>query len=477
MRDRLLRSSTRSTRAIALALALAFALATGCASPTGGANESADGSPASADPAGATPGDPAAPSASAAGSVDEASGAEARPGDAGTSSERFERLTRTLATHVERGELAGVASLVARQGEIVHFAAAGLRDRERNRPLERDTIYRIYSMTKPITSVAVMILVERGQLLLSDPISKHIPALAGMKVLRTPDSPLGDVVPARREMTVRDLLTHTSGLASSLPGVGTPKAIERAYAEGDLRGSQTKLAPDAWIAGVAKVPLVHQPGTRFLYGVSTDVLGHLVAVVSGQPFETFLKKEIFDPLGMTDTGFHVPAEKRARFAANYGPGPDGRLMRVDDPETSRYGTPPAFPSGAGGLVSTIDDYARFAEMLLEGGELDGVRILSRKSIELMTTNHLSDEERNVPMLTGWFPGQGFGLGFSVVEELAPGATLGSVGQFGWGGAAGTYFWVDPQEDLVAILMVQLYPPGGIPIIPEFKNGVYQAIDD
>ncbi|MBK7951016.1 MAG: beta-lactamase family protein [Deltaproteobacteria bacterium] len=397
--------------------------------------------------------------------------------DSGTSSERFARLARTLGEHVERGELVGVSSLVARGGEVVHFHATGLRDREAGLPLTRDTIFRIYSMTKPITSVAVLILVERGELLLSDPISKHLPELAGMKVLRTPDSPLDDVVPARREMTVRDLLTHTSGLASSLPGVGTPKAIEQAYAAGDLRGSQTSLAPEEWIRRLATVPLVHQPGTKFLYGVSTDVLGQLVAVVSGQPFETFLRREIFEPLGMVDTDFHVPAEKLARFAANYGPGPDGKLVLVDAPQKSRYATAPSFPSGAGGLVSTIDDYLRFCEMLRRGGEWGGHRLLSRKSIELMTVNHLSDEERDVPMLTGWFPGQGFGLGFSVVEELAPGATLGSEGQYGWGGAAGTYFWVDPQEDLVAILMIQLYPPGGIPIIPEFKNGVYQAITD
>lgn len=396
---------------------------------------------------------------------------------AGTSAERFARLADTLGRHVERGELVGVASLVARDGEVVHFDVRGLRDRERNLPLTRDTIYRIYSMTKPITSVAVMILVERGQILLGDPISKYIPALAGMKVLRTPTSALDDVVPARREMTVRDLLTHTSGLSSSLPGIGTPAAIERAYAEADLRGSQTKLSPDEWIARLAKLPLVHQPGTKFLYGVSTDVLGHLVAVVSGMPFETFLAREIFEPLGMPDTGFHVPADKRDRFAANYGPGPDGKLALVDAPETSRYLAPPSFPSGAGGLVSTIDDYLRFCEMLRRGGEQGGVRILSRKSIELMTTNHLSDEERDVPMLTGWFAGQGFGLGFSVVESLAPGQTLGSVGQYGWGGAAGTYFWVDPVEELVAILMIQLYPPMGLPLIPEFKNGVYQAITD
>jgi CubicO group peptidase (beta-lactamase class C family) len=404
-------------------------------------------------------------------------GTDAEDAGAGTSSERFARLEQTLATHVERGELAGVASLVARHGEVVHFAATGLRDRERSAPLERDTIFRIYSMTKPITSVAVLMLVERGQLLLGDPVSKYLPELAGMKVLRTPDSPLHDVVPASREMTVRDLLTHTSGLASSLPGVGTPKAIEQAYLEADLRGSQTKLAPGDWITRLARIPLVHPPGTKFLYGVSTDVLGHLVAVVSGKPFEVFLREEIFEPLAMPDTAFFVPAEKRDRFAANYGPAQGGGLALVDDPATSRYLEPPAFPSGAGGLVSTIDDYLRFGEMLRRGGELEGVRLLSRKSIELMTTNHLSDEERDVPMLTGWFPGQGFGLGFSVVESLAPGGTLGSVGQYGWGGAAGTYFWVDPEEELVAILMIQLYPPGGIPIIPEFKNGVYQAIVD
>lgn len=408
--------------------------------------------------------------------VREGDGTDVETAGAGTSLERFGRLERTLAAHVERGEIAGVASLVARHGEVVHFAATGQRDRERGAPLTRDTIYRIYSMTKPITSVAVMMLVERGQLLLGDPISKHIPELAGMPVLRTPDSPLSDVVAAPREMTIRDLLTHTSGLASASPGF-TPKAIEQAYLEADLRGSQTKLPPAQWIARLARIPLAHPPGSKFLYGVSTDVLGHLVAVVSGQPFEEFLRQEIFEPLGMPDTAFFVPAEKLDRFAANYGPGPGGDLTVVDAPGTSRYREPPAFPSGAGGLVSTIDDYLRFCEMLRRGGELNGVRLLSRKSIELMTTNHLTASERDVPMLTGWFPGQGFGLGFSVVDALAPGGTLGSVGQYGWGGAAGTYFWVDPEEQLVAILMIQLMPPGGIPIIPEFKNGVYQAITD
>lgn len=396
---------------------------------------------------------------------------------AGTSGARFEQLSRTLDARVERGDLVGVASLVARHGEVVHFDATGLRDREHSKPLTRDTIFRIYSMTKPITSVAIMMLVERGELLLSDPISKHIPELAGMKVLRTPDSPLDDVVPAKREMTVRDLLTHTSGLASSLPGIGTPKAIGQAFLDADLRGSQTALSPSEWIERLARVPLVHQPGTRFLYGVSTDVLGHLVSVVSGRPFEEFLRTEIFEPLGMRDTAFFVPDEKLDRFAANYGPGPDGALVLVDSPQTSRYRTPPSFASGAGGLVSTIDDYLQFCEMLRQGGRSGNVRLLSRKSIELMTLNHLTAEERDVPMLTGWFPGQGFGLGFSVVEAIAPGGTLASVGQFGWGGAAGTYFWVDPAEELVAILMIQLYPPGGIPIIPEFKNGVYQAIVD
>ena len=285
--------------------------------------------------------------------------------DAGTSRERFERLERTLAAHVERGELAGVASLVARHGEVVHYAATGLRDRERGVPLTRDTIFRIYSMTKPITSVAVMMLVERGQLLLGDPVSKHLPELAGMKVLRTPDSPLSDVVAAPREMTIRDLLTHTSGLASASPGFVSP-AIEQAYLESDLRGSQTELPPAEWIARLARIPLAHPPGTKFLYGVSTDVLGHLVAVVSGRPFEDFLQSEIFAPLGMSDTAFFVPDEKLDRFAATYGPGQDGRLALVDAPSTSRYREPPAFPSGAGGLVSTIDDYLRFCEMLRRG---------------------------------------------------------------------------------------------------------------
>jgi len=211
--------------------------------------------------------------------------------------------------------------------------------------------------------------------------------------------------------------------------------------------------------------------------MAMDVLGRLVEVISGQTFDVFLEERIFEPLGMVDTAFFVPDAKLDRFAANYTPGKDGKIALLDPPGASKYRKPPAFPSGAGGLVSTTDDYRRFAQMLLSGGTLGGVRILSRKTIELMAINHLTDEEKNVPFLRGWFPGQGFGLGVSVVEELAPGQVLSSVGQNGWGGAAGTYYWVDPKEDLLAILMVQLLPPGGIPLIPEFKTLVYQAITD
>jgi len=394
----------------------------------------------------------------------------------GMSSARLARLDDAMQVHVDRGELSGAVTLVARHGRIVHFGLVGQRDVEAGQPMTRDTIFRIYSMTKPIVSVAALILYEEGKLLLSDPVSKFIPELSGLSVMKNPTGSIDDTVPALREMTVRDLLTHTSGLStgSALTG-GSP--LSQAYRAAGVRGSRSSLRPDAWIRALSGLPLLYQPGTHFHYGVSTDVLGVLISVVSGQPLESFLRERIFDPLGMPDTAFQVPDAKLERFAANYRPGEDGKIALLDSPAASRYRRPPIFASGAGGLVSTTGDYHRFAQMLLAGGEQGGVRILSPKTVELMATNHLSDEEKDVAFLRDWFPGQGFGLGVSVVESVAPGQVLSSVGQNGWGGAAGTYYWVDPEEDLLAVLMVQLLPPGGIPLVPEFKTLVYQAIVD
>jgi CubicO group peptidase (beta-lactamase class C family) len=399
----------------------------------------------------------------------------------GLSRERLERVRAALAATVERGELAGGVVLVARRGEVAYFEAVGLADQASRRPMRRDSIFRIASMTKPVTSVAALMLLEEGRFQLSDPVARYIPQLGGLKVLRDPTGPLDAVEDLAREMTIRDLLTHTSGLTASFMGEAP---IHQAYEKQGITGSRTPHDPATFIARLATLPLAHQPGTRFAYGTSTDVLGHLVAVVSGQPFEAFLAERIFEPLGMGDTGFVVPAAKLERLTTRYAPAEGGGLQ-VTDPggPDSLWARPRRFASGAGGLVSTAPDYLRFAQMLANGGELDGVRLLGRKTVELMTLPHLTAQEREVTFLARVFPGVSFGLGVSVLEDVARRGLPGSVGSFGWGGAAGTHFWVDPHEQLIGILMVQLQPQVLLRATPapfnarHFELLTYQALVD
>jgi len=351
-------------------------------------------------------------------------------------------------------------------------------DIEADRPMQPDTIFRIHSMTKPITSVAVMMLYEQGDFQLKDPVSRFIPGFKDVRVfVKATESGL-ELAEPEREVTIQDLLTHTSGLVYGDPE-GSP--VEAAVWQGDREAE--KVTPDEtleeWIQRLVRLPLAHQPGSKWQYGLSTDVLGYVVEVISGLAFDAFLEQRIFVPLGMVDTGFSVRQEKIGRLATMYGPAEGGGLQVIDRAETSKYSEPKRFLSGGGGLVSTASDYMRFAQMLLNGGELNGVRLLSRETVELMTMNHLSDELIPIQLdpLTYYLKGHGFGFGFAVITDPAQSGMLGSEGAYWWGGAANTFFWVDPRERLIGLIMPQFTPTGHYPIQREFQELCYQAIVD
>jgi len=397
----------------------------------------------------------------------------------GIDPERLGRISEAVQGYIDRGQIAGAVTLVERRGRVVWLEAQGVKDLASASPMSKDTLFRIYSMTKPITSVATLILLEEGKLRLTDPIAQWIPELAQPKVLRDPTGPLDATDPSPRAITVRDLLTHCSGLAYTFTA-GEP--LSKAYTAAGLDGTSKAITPAEWAARLGKLPLAYPPATRWNYSMSTDVLGLLVERVSGMPFADFLRTELFEPLGMRDTAFYVPAAKLDRFATNYTPdAKTGKLAIFDAPATSTYRQAPAFASGGGGLVSTAADYARFAAMLRNGGILDGRRILSRKTIELMTMRHLSEGEQVGFGLGGRdvFPGSSFGLGVMVSEDLPRSGGLGTLGRHGWAGAAGTWYWVDPKEELVAILMIQRMSMAGPPIAisKDFETAVYQAIGD
>jgi CubicO group peptidase (beta-lactamase class C family) len=390
------------------------------------------------------------------------------PESAGLSSERLERVSRVMQGYVDAGELSGVVTLIFRKGRVAHFETFGLADLESKRPMTRDAIFRIFSMSKPITSVAAMMLFEEGRFRLDDPVSRFIPALGETKVFAGETATGIDTVTQERPITVRHLLMHTSGITYG----SEDHPVERLY-EGARLYESRDLAEV--VGKIAKLPLMHQPGAAWNYGMSTDVLGYLVEVVSGMPFGEFLESRIFAPLGMHDTGFEVPGEKRGRFVAAYSMGQDERLVRASDPYMNERYLEGRLHLGGEGLVSTTADYLRFARMVLQGGEVDGVRLLGRKTVALMCANHLRNEE----ITTSWAKGPGFafGLGFGVVEDFALSGDLRSAGSVSWDGYGGTSFWVDPEEDLVAIMLNQTYPLGSHPAYREFKQLTYQAIVD
>ncbi|MQA28667.1 MAG: serine hydrolase [Luteitalea sp.] len=401
----------------------------------------------------------------------------AAPATVGISTERLERLHRGMQAFVDRREASGVVTLLARDGKVVDAHAVGAADVASNRPMNVDTLFRIASMTKPITSVAVMMLLEEGRLQLTDPISRYIPSFENMKVVTKNDAGVDTLVPARRPITVRDLLTHRSGLSYGFIDRGP---VGDAYRKGGISDglTTTEGAIGDNIDKLARAPLVSHPGAEYHYSLGVDVLGRLVEVVSGTPFALFLRERIFEPLPMTDTGFDVPEDKWSRLATVYSPDANGAIRPMKDPESfgnthmspiAYYKAPKKYFSGGAGLVSTAHDYARFAQMLLNGGELDGVRLLGPKTIELMTTSHTSD----LPPGSAGGGGADFGLGFRVVTDLGGTQTLGSEGSYGWSGIYGTTFWVDPKEKLVAVMMVQRYP--GSPVASAFQTLAYQAL--
>jgi CubicO group peptidase (beta-lactamase class C family) len=357
-------------------------------------------------------------------------------------------------------------TMVARRGQVVHWDAVGTRDTATGDPLERNDIFRIYSMTKPVTSVAVMILVEEGRVALDDPVSKFVPELADVQVLTAG----GDRVPAEGPITVEHLLTHTSGLTYGSFG---DSAVDRLYNQ----ANPLRLAEglEDFTRRVAELPLLASPGTRWNYSVSTDVLGRVVEVASGQAFDAFVEARILGPLGMDDTAFWVPAEKRGRFMANYAK-VGGRLVVADSPVDGQYTRPPAFPSGGGGLTSTASDYIRFAQMLLEGGSLDGVRILAPETVAKMRTNHLPDALVPIELGTFLSPGYGFGLGFAVMVDAGASPEPDNNGVFRWAGAANTFFWIDPGAELIGMVWTQFTPFAAYDLEREFQTLVYGAIE-
>ena len=405
------------------------------------------------------------------------SGVAQAAGAAGCAPDRLARIDGWMRRQVESGRLAGLSVLLWRRGHVVYDAAFGMADVEGGKPFAADTLLRIYSMTKPLTSVAIMMLYEEGHFQLDEPITRFLPAFRNQRVFVGGSRLQPTTEPALRDITFRDLLTHTSGLTY---GFMDAHPVDALYRETGVDFQTAKATLGEVVEKAAAMPLLAQPGAAWNYSIATDVLGHLVAVISGEAFDDFLRARVLRPLGMTDTDFHVPAEKLSRFAANYGRGADGRPVLIDAPERSRYAAPPPLPSGGGGLVGTAGDYLRFCRFMLDKGALDGVRLLGRKTVELMTANHLGGDMADMGQARfseATYVGIGFGLGFSVLLDPARAQIVGSAGEFAWGGAASTSFLCDPQEQMAGVLMTQLMPSSSYPIRRELRVLAYQAIED
>jgi CubicO group peptidase (beta-lactamase class C family) len=415
----------------------------------------------------------------------------ASPESAGMSKAALDRIEDHLKSrYIDAGRFPGTQLVVYRRGKVVHSAVQGFCNVERRTAMQEDTIFRIYSMTKPITSVAFMMLVEEGRVALDEPVHKYIPEWKNLGVFQAGVAPAFLTKPPSRPMLIVDLLRHTSGLTY---GFQQRSNVDAAYREGKIGEVEKAGTLQSMIDDLAKIPLEFSPGEAWNYSVSTDVIGYLIGKISGKPFEQFLKQRIFDPLEMKDTDFFVPAAKAHRLAACYSASPQGAmtfhaserkggLTLQDDPATSSFLSPPSFVSGGGGLCSTAADYLTFCRALLGRGELGGVRLIGPKTLALMTSNHLPGG-RTLPELSrslfseATYHGVGFGLGFAVTLDPALTLIPGSAGEFAWGGAATTSFWIDPAEELAAIFMTQVLPSTAYPVRRELRTMIYAAITD
>lgn len=387
------------------------------------------------------------------------------PERAGMSSDRINRIKPIMQKYVDENKLPGMITMVARHGKVVHFEKYGLMDVDK--PMQLNTIFRIASMTKPVTSVAIMMLYEEGYFQLNDPVSDYIPEFKDLKVLSSIDKNGLHVVDQIKPMTIQDLLIHTSGLT----GVGADSPVDSMYNAANLSDGSLK----DMIQKISKIPLLYQPGTTWNYSRSTEVLGYLIEVLSGKPFNVFLKERIFTPLNMIDTDFYVPKEKLNRVGAVYAPDSLG-IQIIMKPDTMV--TIPKFFSGNGGLVSTARDYMIFSQMLLNRGEYNGVRLLGSRTIDLMTSNQISNEIMPCDDFFGpLLSGMGFGYGFAVLQDNTQANIIGSKGSYWWSGSGNTYFYIDPKEDLIIILMMQFVPNFYYPIFKQMRVLSYQAISE
>lgn len=400
---------------------------------------------------------------------------EVQPEEVGLSAARLERIRPLLQQYVESGKLPGLVSVIARYGKLVQVESVGWLDIESKTPMTTDAIFRLYSMTKPVTSVAALMLYEEGLFQLDDPVSMYIPAFRRAEVFAGEREGLIQTVAPKRPITVRDLFLHTGGLNMD-PPQGSPLAPLFQAANLGEDNETLEQTVNRWL----ELPLSHHPGEHWSYGSSTDALAHLVEVLSGQAFDVFLQERIFAPLGMKDTGFYAPPEKHHRLATVYGPPRQGELRVIENSHNSPFAQPRKYLSGSAGLVSTAADYYRFAQMLLNGGAWEGTRLLGRKTVELMTRNHLPEDL--IPFYLPWrnlshyTKGCGFGLGVRVVQDVPAAGILGSEGEYGWSGKNNTYYWADPQEGLVLLLFTQFQPFLHYPVDRQFKLLTYQAIE-
>jgi CubicO group peptidase (beta-lactamase class C family) len=386
----------------------------------------------------------------------------------GFSSQRLDRIAPAMQGYIDQGKLAGTLTLVARNGKIVYLNAQGMQDREAGIAMSEDTIFRIYSMSKPVTAVAAMTLWEQGKFHMFDPIAKYLPELANMKVYVSGSGDDMVVEDAKSPIRIIDLFMHTSGFSYGFSNSEVDKLYKKMLSKPD------QLNRDNILTKFAELPLTHQPGTAWNYGVSTDIIGFLVEKLSGKKLGEYMQETIFRPLGMKDTGFYVPADKVDRLTQIYTADKTGQTIVMEKEPVGDFMSDPKIHNAGGGLVSTMQDYFTFAQMMLNGGEINGVRILGRKTVEYMSSNHLP---KNLIPYSNSSQGEGYGLAMSVTVDPEMAGFMTSKGDFGWGGAASTYFRVDPEEKIVMISMAQFVPIGFHRYHDDFRNLVYQALID